>query len=148
MNLFKKKAKPILLKENIIIHHQPLTYREAIEKVGAMLKKSGYVTQKYVDGMFKRDEELSVYLGNLLAIPHGVFEVKDEILHSGICVMVVPNGIDWHGEEVKVVIGLAGKGEEHMQILSNISMIFAEIEEVEKLIKLQDPQQIYQLFNQ
>ena len=124
MNLFKKKPKPILLKENIYIEHQELTHQQAIDKVGKILKDSGYVTQKYIDGMHRRDQELSVYLGNMLAIPHGVFEVKDEIIASGMCVLVVPNGIDWHGEVVKVVIGLAGKGEEHMKILSNISISF------------------------
>lgn len=60
-------------------------------------------------------------MGNGLALPHGVEAAKKEIKASGIAVMTFPEGIDWGGNEVKVVIGVAGVGEEHLQILSVIA---------------------------
>ena len=143
-----KKALPILIKENIIIEKQTMTAKEAIDKVGAMLVKSGYVKEGYIAGMHKRDEDLSVFLGNLLAIPHGVHEVKDEIIASGMVVLVVPDGIDWHGEVAKVIVGLAGKDGEHMTILANLATVFAELETVEKLVEAKDADLVYQTLTQ
>lgn len=143
-----KKANPILMKENIIIEKQTMTVKEAIDKVGVMLVDSGYVKEGYIFGMHRRDEDLSVYLGNLLAIPHGVHDVKDEIIASGMAVLIVPDGIDWHGNTAKVIVGLAGKDGEHMAILSNLATVFAELETVEKLVEAGDIDLVYQTLTQ
>jgi mannitol PTS system EIIA component len=143
-----KKTLPILMKENIIIEKQPMTSKEAIDKVGAMMVKSGYVKKGYIDGMHRRDEDLSVFLGNLLAIPHGVHDVKDEIITSGMVVLIVPDGIDWHGNIAKVIVGLAGKDGEHMTILANLATIFEELETAEKLVESRDIDFIYQTMTQ
>ncbi len=143
-----KKANPILMKENIIIEKQTMTVKEAIDKVGVMLVDSGYVKEGYISGMHRRDEDLSVYLGNLLAIPHGVHDVKDEIIASGMAVLIVPDGIDWHGNTAKVIVGLAGKDGEHMAILSNLATVFAELETVEKLVEAGDIDLVYQTLTQ
>ena len=60
-------------------------------------------------------------MGNGLALPHGVEEAKKEIKASGIAVMTFPDGVDWDGNQVHVVIGIAGVGEEHLEILSVIA---------------------------
>jgi mannitol PTS system EIIA component len=143
-----KKTLPILMKENIIIEKQPMTSKEAIDKVGSMMVKSGYVKKGYIDGMHRRDEDLSVFLGNLLAIPHGVHDVKDEIITSGMVVLIVPDGIDWHGNIAKVIVGLAGKDGEHMTILANLATIFEELETAEKLVESRDIDFIYQTMTQ
>jgi mannitol PTS system EIIA component len=143
-----KKALPILMKENIIIEKQTMSVKEAIDKVGAMMIKSGYVKKGYIDGMHRRDEDLSVFLGNLLAIPHGVHDVKDEIIASGMVVLIVPDGIDWHGNVAKVIIGLAGKDGEHMAILANLATIFEELETAQKLVDSRDIDFIYQTMTQ
>jgi mannitol PTS system EIIA component len=143
-----KKTLPILMKENIIIEKQSMTSKEAIDKVGAMMVKSGYVKKGYIDGMHRRDEDLSVFLGNLLAIPHGVHDVKDEIITSGMVVLIVPDGIDWHGNIAKVIVGLAGKDGEHMTILANLATIFEELETAEKLVESRDIDFIYQTMTQ
>lgn len=143
-----KKALPILMKENIIIEKQSMSVKEAIDKVGAMMIKSGYVKVGYIDGMHRRDEDLSVFLGNLLAIPHGVYDVKDEIIASGMVVLIVPEGIDWHGNIAKVIVGLAGKDGEHMSILANLATTFEELETAEKLVDSRDIDFIYQTMTQ
>lgn len=130
--LFKNKTtkKEILLKENIIISHEKYDVESAINKVGNMLLESGYVQQPYIDAMHQRNESLTVFLGNYLAVPHGEFEAKGFINQSGISVLVLPEGMDWGGNRVYFVVGLAGIGEEHMDILSNIAEIFQEEEHV------------------
>lgn len=137
---------PILLKENIRIITVPTSRKEAIDRVGALLVTTGYVTDRYVQGMHDRDESLSVYLGNMLAIPHGEYEVKDEILRSGIAINIYPNGIDWGGEDVRVVLGLAGKGDEHMEILSNIAELFGDEDDVIKIVKETNIDVLFDIF--
>lgn len=135
----------VLLKSNIKVNCEHCTSDEAIARVGQDLFKSGYVEEKYIEGMFERDHSLSVFMGNKMALPHGEYDYKKNILKSGIVVHVYPQAIDWHGEDVNLVIGLAGIGEEHMQILANIAGVFGDMDEVEKVIKEQDVEYIYEI---
>ena len=73
-------------------------------------------------------------MGNGLALPHGVEEAKKEVLSSGISVVSVPNGIDWGGEEVKIVIGIAGVGDDHLEILGKIADKMLSPEQAEELL--------------
>lgn len=138
--LFQKKAKKdenklaLLYPENIRIGCKADTKENVIRAVGQMLVDKGYVNPSYVDAMVKREESFSTYMGNELALPHGVEEAKKEIKASGIAVMVFPEGTDWGGEQVKVIIGIAGVGEEHLQILSVIAEQALEEGSMERLI--------------
>ncbi len=137
-NLFKTKTLPLLKEENIKWVHEPISIEEAIELVGSMLVKSGYVSEEYVASMHDRNEELSVYIGNSLAIPHGTNDGKQFIKQSGISVALLKHGIEWGGEQAFVIIGIAGKNEEHMSILANLSTIFGDMDNVEALLKMED----------
>lgn len=139
----QSKTNEVLLKKNILIHCPSVSSDQAIQDVGDMLVADGYVMPEYIDGMFARDRELSVYLGNMLAIPHGEFEYKQYIKKSGIVLKIYPDGIDWHGENVKIVLGLAGIGEDHINILANCATCFGEIKDVEKIVAKQNIDEIY-----
>lgn len=140
--------KPVLINENIQVDCPATSSQEAILSVGKLLADSGYVSEKYIDGMIRRDASLSVYIGNMLAIPHGEYSDKNEIHESGIAVMTYPEGIDWHGETVKVVIGIAGLGEDHMKILMKCAVVFESVDEVERIVNAKDAELIYDLLNE
>ncbi|MBB5183790.1 PTS sugar transporter subunit IIA [Catenisphaera adipataccumulans] len=131
--LFHKK-KRILTKDNIITDCPVTTSDDAILQMGNLLKNSGYITDGYIQGMLERDHNLSVYIGNDIAIPHGEIEYFDSILYTGIGVMIYPEGLDWHGNKARVVIGIAAKGDEHMPILSHIAETLYDMEIVEKIV--------------
>ena len=117
----KEVKKELLYRENIRVNCKPASQEEVIREVGQMLVDSGYVDTPYVDGMLEREKSFSNFMGNGLALPHGVEAAKKEIKASGIAVMTFPEGIDWAGNTVNVVIGIAGVGEEHLNILSQIA---------------------------
>jgi mannitol/fructose-specific phosphotransferase system IIA component len=142
-----KKNMEILQKDNIEIATNLFDVQTAIDKVGNMLHKKGYIQKQYIDAMHQRNESLSVFLGNYLAVPHGEFEAKKFIEHSGISVLAIPQGMDWHGNTVHFVVGLAGKGQEHMEILSNIAEIFQEEKQVLDLLNDCSIEKIYAAFN-
>jgi mannitol PTS system EIIA component len=135
----------ILHKENIILDCKAKPKDEVIREIGNLLVKSGYVDESYIDAMIKRELTFSTNIGNGIALPHGVEEAKKDIKKSGFAVMVFPKGTLWNDEEVKVVIGIAGVGEEHLEILSNIADKLSEPQAVEDLTK-SSAEEIYKLF--
>ena len=86
-------------------------------------------------------------MGNELAIPHGTNETKDAILASALSFVRYDGGVDWDGEKVTFVVGIAGKGDEHLDILSQIALIFSEEEEVERLKAAATPEDLYALLS-
>ena len=148
--MFFKKNKvaaaklPLLKKENIITAAKAVDKKDAINQVGKILYESGYVQEKYIPGMIAREETFATYMGNYLALPHGIEQVKDAIINSGIAVMIFPDGVDWDGNMAKIVIGIAGKGGEHMAILANIATKLIDINVCETIIK-SDSETIYDI---
>ncbi|MEY4494267.1 MAG: hypothetical protein RL570_382 [Actinomycetota bacterium] len=119
---------------------------EAIAEAAEMLIQAGAVTPAYRDSMFDRESSVSTYMGNFLAIPHGTLEGADQVLHSALAIIRYDEPIDWDGNEVRFVIGIAGKNGTHMDSLAMIAQVFSEIEIVEKLLKAQTKEQFTDIF--
>lgn len=144
----KEEKKELLYRENIRVNCSPDSQENVIRQVGQMLVDSGYVDQPYVDAMVKREQSLSTYMGSGLALPHGVEAAKREIKSSGIAVMVFPEGTAWGNDQVKMVIGIAGVGEEHLDILSIIADKMMDEEAADKLTNgTADADTIYQILS-
>ena len=139
----------ILLKKNIKIGLESTDKYTAIKMAGRLLFESGYVEEEYIDAMIQREDDLSTYIGKGIAIPHGVGEAKKNIKKTGMVVLQFPNGIKFEDDDLAyLVIGIAGVGDEHLQILSNIAVaIEGEDEDItNKLKSSQDVEYIYNLF--
>lgn len=145
----KKKAtekKELLYRENIKVGCKADTQENVIRQVGQMLVDSGYVDQPYVDAMLEREKSFSTYMGNDLALPHGVESAKKAIKASGIAVMVFPEGTPWGDETARIVVGIAGVGEEHLQILSVIADKMLEPGAADTLVN-GDADTVYQILS-
>lgn len=122
----KEKVKPILSEENIALNVKVKDKEEAIRYAGKILMENAYTTPKYIEHMLERQRRFSVYIGNHLAIPHGIESSDSEIYTSGLSVVQVPEGVDFgDGNIAYVVIGIAGKDGTHLNMLSNIALICA-----------------------
>ncbi|HCW81113.1 MAG TPA: PTS mannitol transporter subunit IIA [Ruminococcaceae bacterium] len=143
------KTNEILKMENIIIGKETETKQEAIERVGRMLVSSGYTTPNYIEGMRKREAEVSTYIGNGIAIPHGVNEYKKEIISTGLVVVQYPDGVDFgKGNTAYIVIGIAGKGDEHLGILKKIALTVQYKKNVEHLRNAKTAQEIVSIIEE
>ncbi|WP_400996173.1 PTS sugar transporter subunit IIA [Agromyces sp. GXQ0307] len=107
---------------------------DAIRAAGAILVEAGAVRPEYIDSMLEREGSVSTYMGNWLAIPHGTNEAKDQILRSALSFIRYDEPVDWGGEQARFVVGIAGIGDEHLEILSKIAIIFSDEDEVGKLL--------------
>lgn len=136
-------VKPILTEDNICLNVKVKTKEEAIRQAGQILADHGYTTPKYIEHMQERERRFSVYIGNHLAIPHGIESSDQEIYTSGLSVLQVPEGVDFgEGNIAYVVIGIAGKDGTHLNMLSNIALICANEENIEKMRYAQNKKEI------
>jgi PTS system mannitol-specific IIC component len=135
--------KEILSKNAIVTNCVANTSDEAITAIGNVLLENGYIEEPYIEGMLVRDHSVTTYIGNDIAIPHGEYEVKPYVKETGLAVMIYPEGIDWHGAKVRIVIGIAAKDNDHMEILSNIALKLCEMETVNAIVDTQDKEYIY-----
>lgn len=131
-----KTSSELLLKKNILINCMEEPKDTVIKKVGKMLVDCGYVKPSYVEAMIQREKTFATYMGNGIALPHGVESAKSEVIASGIAIMIFPKGTDWDGERANVVIGIAGKGDEHLDILGNIACKLGEEETVFEVLSM------------
>ena len=120
---------------------------DAIREAGEILVDAGAVEPAYIDSMFEREQSVSTYMGNYLAIPHGTNESKDSIKRSALSVIRYDEPIDWDGNEVRFTLGIAGYQGGHMDILSRIAIVFADTDEVDKLLAARSAAEIYDLLN-
>jgi mannitol/fructose-specific phosphotransferase system IIA component len=150
MNLFgfkKKETKPDLLKkENIRMNCKRAPKDEVILEVGKMLYECGYVDANYPPAMLKREETFSTIIGNGIALPHGVEEAKKAVIHSGIAVMAFPEGTNWGEEDVKLVVGVAGVGEEHLRILGIVADKMLDPDAADKIANA-DAENVYKILS-
>jgi PTS system mannitol-specific IIA component len=136
----------VLCDKNILLNVNSETKDEAIKRVGRLLVENGYVEEGYLEGMMKREQDITTYIGNGIAIPHGMNEYVKYIKHSGIVIAQYPQGVDFgQGNTAYLVIGIAGKNDDHMSILSKIAITCQYEENVEKLIKSKDKQEIIKI---
>ncbi|ABS72823.1 MULTISPECIES: PTS sugar transporter subunit IIA [Bacillus] len=139
----------VLAKANIKLNQTVNSKEDAIRLAGQTLIDNGYVKNGYVEKMFEREETSSTFMGNFIAIPHGTEDAKDEVLHSGISVIQIPDGVEYgEGNTAKVVFGIAGKNNEHLDILSNIAIICSEEENIERLISAKTEEELAAIFSE
>ncbi|WP_080873164.1 PTS sugar transporter subunit IIA [Oceanobacillus timonensis] len=142
-------TKEILSTDNIELGAQFASKEEAVRYVGGILLNNGYIKADYIDKMLEREEVATTFMGNALAIPHGTEDAKKDVLETGLSVVTVPDGVDFgDGNTVKLLIGIAGKGDEHLEILSQIAIICSEEENVEKLTQASTKEEIVSLLHE
>ena len=137
----------VLEKKNIILGCKSVTPEEAIKACGKLMVDSGYVEEGYVPGMIDRDKEFSLAIGNHVAIPHGTVAVKPLIKKTGIVVMTYPDGIEWGDDVVKLVVGIAATGDEHLDILARIVAAADDEEATDKLVANATVDDLFKLLN-
>ncbi|HIW98843.1 MAG TPA: PTS mannitol transporter subunit IICBA [Candidatus Nesterenkonia stercoripullorum] len=135
----------ILTLDRIRIHDGSATQADALDEAAAALQGAAAVTAEYLAAMQERERTASTYMGNELAIPHGTNDAKDAVLASALSVSRYDGGVDWDGKRVTFVIGIAGVGKEHLQILSRIARLFSDTAEVEKLKAASSEKELLQL---
>ena len=139
----------VLLKENVKVGLKSVSKEEAIKAAGELLFKSGYVEKPYIEGMLARERDISTYIGQGIAIPHGENAVKKHVIKTGLVVMQYPQGVKFSDENTAhLIVGIAGKGDDHLAIIANLATITMEYseEDLQKAYTTKDPQVLFDMF--
>nr|WP_325214428.1 PTS sugar transporter subunit IIA [uncultured Oscillibacter sp.] len=137
----------ILEKKNIVLNCKSVAPEEAIRACGKLMLESGYIEDGYIQAMLERDSGDSAAVGSHVAIPHGTKDSLEFIQRTGVAVMTYPDGIQWDGRVVRLVIGIASKGEEHLELLNRIVEMIQSEEDTDALVDNATEEELYRQLN-
>ena len=135
-------SKDILTLDGIQLNLKSVSKEEAIIAAGKQLVKLGYVEEEYITAMLEREKIVTTYICMGLAIPHGTTHEGDIIHKTGIVLLQYPDGIDFGDEKAQLVIGIAGMGGEHMEVLAKVCTALEDEAILEKMKTTDDKEWI------
>ena len=135
----------ILLPDSIQVGKSFSTKEEATIAAGKILLDNGYIEKEYIDSMLEKldKESFSTFVGNGVAIPHGMLSGVKYIKKTGISFIQIPEGVDWNGETAYIVVGIAAIGEEQVEILGALANQIEDEEDAKRLQEMDDVNEIY-----
>ena len=139
----------VLLKESILTGQSFSSKEEATIMAGELLLENGYIEKEYIDSMLEKldTQSFATYIGNGVAIPHGMADGSKFVRHTGISVIQVPEGIPWNEEVAYVIVGIAANSDDHMGVLSALADAIVDEEDAKKLWRESSAENIYNLLS-
>lgn len=139
-----------LTKESIFLGMTETNQTDIIKFVGEQLVKQGNVSEEYIQGMLDREKQVSTYLGESIAVPHGIIDAKKYVKNTGIVFCQFPAGVQWGEDEdsiAKLIIGIAAKGDEHIHVITAITNALDDEEAIETLKSTTNPEDVLRILN-
>ena len=118
---------------------------EAIRLAGAGLRAVGAVDEAYIDAMIERENSVSTFMGEGVAIPHGTLAAKDSVMADALSMVRFPEGVDWDGNDVRVAFGIAARGNGHIALLSQLATVLMDPQKAEALRDATTVAEVYAL---
>jgi PTS system mannitol-specific IIA component len=117
-----------MTERHILLNRSYTSRDDVLDEIGALMVSTGAVTPAYVEGMRRKEDQACTTVMPDVALPHGTFDVRGEVRCNALVVVQVPAGVDWgNGRRVRLVIGIAGAGDEaHMRLLSHLARVLAD----------------------
>ena len=124
----------LLSPTNVVLDLSVTSKKRLFEQVGLLFENNhGIERSKVFDSLFARERLGSTGLGEGVAIPHGTNEARDAVKRTQLAVLQFPQGVDWNGKHVNVVIPIASNSDEHVGILSALAGVLADKEKSKRL---------------
>ncbi|WP_040809946.1 PTS mannitol transporter subunit IICBA [Nocardia concava] len=143
----QESSTDVLPLDSIVLAGAADTSADAITEAGELLLAAGAVDRSYIPAMHERERLTTTYMGNGLAVPHGTNEAKASIHRVGLSLVRYARPIDWNGNPVEFVIGIAGTGDDHLVLLNRIAQVFIDEEQVQRLQAASTPAEIKQVLD-
>lgn len=118
---------------------------DAIRRCGQALVDIGAAEPGYVDTMLAREQSISTYVGEGVAIPHGTLAGKDLVKRDALAVLRFPEGVDWGGETVTVCVAIAAQGDGHVDLLAALAEILLDEDQARELREATEPETVIRL---
>jgi mannitol/fructose-specific phosphotransferase system IIA component len=128
----------VLVSEAVRLGRSASDKLDALRQSGALLVEIGAAEPGYADAIFAREEMVSTFMGEGVAIPHGTNEAREFVHRTALGFLQFPDGVEWgriddEPQIVKVCIPIAAAGGEHMALLSALATVLIDPEKAEAL---------------
>jgi len=137
----------LLAESSILLDASATGVDDAIAQAGALLLAAGAVDADYTALMLEREGTVSTYVGEGVAVPHGTLAAKEAVAHNALVLLRFADPIDWNGNDVYVVIGLAARGRGHIGLLSRLAGLLLEPERAKALRGATSTDEVYAVFS-
>lgn len=134
-----------LSEEDLFLNASFLSASDAIAFAGEKLADRGYVESTYIAEMQQRHEQVSVYIGNFVALPHA--DVQDgNLLKEGMILIQVPDGVNFGTTNKRqiatIVVAIALKKWTQLTVLQELALFFSDLKNVRKISDATTKQEI------
>ena len=135
----------LLAEQSINLTAEAKDRDDAIRQAGQALLAAGAIDATYIDAMLERENSVSTFVGEGVAIPHGTLAGKDAVKNDALVLLRFPEGVDWDGNDVRIAIGIAAKGNGHIALLSQLATVLMDPEKAAALRAATTVEQVYAL---
>jgi len=117
----------------------PQNRDDAVRAAGSLLIQAGFAADGFTDSLLKREQTATTFLGQGVAIPHGMIDDKHLVKRTGLAVLQVPNGVVWGKDAegkpqiVNLVVGIAAASDEHIKVLRRLTRLMRDDTRLKKL---------------
>jgi PTS system mannitol-specific IIA component len=118
---------------------------DAIRQAGQALLDVGAIDESYIGAMLERENSVSTFMGEGVAIPHGTLAGKDSVKRDALSMIRFPDGVDWDGNDVRLAFGIAARGNGHIALLAQLATVLMDPEKAEALRNVTSVDEVYAL---
>jgi mannitol/fructose-specific phosphotransferase system IIA component len=119
--------------------------QDALEQCGAVLVEIGAVAEEYAAAILEREQSVSTYMGEGVAIPHGTDASRAHVKRTALAVLQFPGGVDWKGKQATLCIAIASRSDEHVGILQSLATVLADPAKAQRLRESTDVGEVLDL---
>lgn len=142
----------LLDERSIMLDADVKTKQETLDTAVELMVESEKINnkEKYLKGVYAREEEGTTGIGEGIAIPHCK---SDAVSKPGLAAMVIPNGVDFDaldGEPVQLLFLIAAPDTEdnvHLDVLSKLSVLLMDEEFTANLKKAKSVKEFLQIID-
>lgn len=119
--------------EHILLNQSYRDAHEAIVSAGEFLLARGLVEPEYIEAMLTRQERVSVYVGNFVALPHGDEGSRAYIKEESVCLIQVPDGVNFgthDNPKLVTILFVVALKEAQLEALQELAFFCSEIDNV------------------
>ncbi|MEV4637678.1 PTS sugar transporter subunit IIA [Actinoplanes sp. NPDC049548] len=139
------KLRPVLDVAAVRLHERAPDRVAAIHRCADVLEEIGAVHPAYREAMLDREWAMSTYVGEGVAIPHGLDMSRALVRRDSLAVLRFPDGIDWDGNPVTVCVAIAARGDGHVELLAALARILMDPLRAKALRESEDPASVVEM---
>lgn len=143
--MLRSLATELITEAGIVIGATASSTEEAVAQSGKLLVQLGAVSQEYADAMWEREQIFPSAIGAGFAIPHGTDQSRQYVIKDQLVFLQLAQPLAWGDEEVRCVLGIASKGDAHVELLGQLAELLQETENLQVFYSSDSKEEILKL---